>query len=175
LNAVGVRDGEVVGADAHEFAVLVVQFFELVVAVEGTVADDVVELGEACKERPGEFVEGVEEEAVGQEGDVEAKEVAEEVGEGGAEGKGGGDGEVVRAGDGDDGEGEEVGLDVAHGIEMAFAVFVVEEVGSNAQAEGGTRDENCGHDGGGRKRWMGGFGGGCGRKLGIYICVCMFA
>ena len=40
------------------------------------------------------------------------------------------------AGDYGDGEEEEIGLDVAHGVEVALAILVEEEMGANAGTEG---------------------------------------
>ena len=65
LHGFGVDDGQVVGADAEEFGlVLSVEAGELVVAVKAGKAEDGVEFGEAGEVGAGEGVEGVEEEAV---------------------------------------------------------------------------------------------------------------
>lgn len=85
-------------------------------AVEFGVANDGVEFGEAAEVGAGEFVERVEEEAVDDEGGVEAGEVDAEEGDVGFQGASSGDTHVVGWSDGEDNEGKEIGLDIAEWI-----------------------------------------------------------
>jgi hypothetical protein len=119
-----VRDGDVVGPQAHDVAPGFVLAEEFLVRFEvrGDVLRDVVEGREPCGEGAGEAVERVEEEAVGEEAGVEGEEVEGRVGGGGEEGGPQGQGGVLDLGDEGDEEGKDVGLQDGEDVQVLLAV-----------------------------------------------------
>ena len=135
LYAIGICHTEIIGTDAHELAMLLVELQELVVAIEVAVSDGVMEFAESSKVRAWEAVEWVEEEAVGDQVGIEAKKVDREEHSIGLESETGGNRKIVGAGDSNDPQEEKVELNVSERVHVALLMLEEQEMRQNTNGE----------------------------------------